>query len=219
MEVSTSILSVKPEEAVHTFYDIEVAKSDYFHIDVMDGKFVKPDTKLFMKESIQTIKNISNIPIDVHLMVENADFFVNEYLPYMPAYITVHYESFKSKNQLLKVIDKIKENGSKVGISIKPETEIEAIKEFLPIINLVLVMSVEPGYGGQKFKEETLYKIKKLNEYREEVNLDYYIEVDGGINLEIARKVETAGGDIIVVGSAIIESKDKKELMKKLKNI
>lgn len=217
MEISTSILSVTSENPVQTFYDIEVAKTDYFHIDVMDGKFVKQNTTAFMLESAQTIKHISNVPLDVHLMVEDVETYVEEYLPLNPAYITVHYESFKSKEEIRNVIQRIKEDGTKVGIAIKPGTKVEKIKEYLPYVNLVLVMTVEPGYGGQAFMEEQVCKIQKLKEYAQEHELDYYIEADGGINLETIAKVKEAGCDISVVGTAIISAEDKKETIRKLK--
>ena len=97
MEISTSILSVNKEKATKTFYNIEVAKTDYFHIDVMDGKFVENDTTEFMIESTQTINHISNVPLDIHLMVNNPDTFIEFFLPFHPSFITLHYESFKSK--------------------------------------------------------------------------------------------------------------------------
>lgn len=218
MEISTSILSVDKENPVQTFYDIEVAKADYFHIDVMDGKFVEQDTSKFMLESAQTIKHISNVPLDVHLMVEDVEAFVEEYLPLNPMYITIHYESFKDKQESNKIIKKIKQEDVKVGISIKPNTKVEEIKEYLQYINLVLVMTVEPGYGGQTFMQENVSKIKELKEYAESNSLDYYIEADGGINLDNISLIKEAGCDIAVVGTAIVNAEDKKDMIRKLKN-
>ena len=219
MEISTSILSIKEENPIQTFYDIEVAKTDYFHIDVMDGKFVKQDTSKLMLESAQSIKHISNVPLDVHFMVEDVENYIEEYLPLNPAYITVHYESFKDKIKIKDIINKIKEEGVKVGISIKPVTQVEEIKEFLPFVNLVLVMTVEPGYGGQTFMQENVSKIKELKEYAEANNFEYYIEADGGINLETINQVKDAGCDIAVVGTAIVSAEDKKEMIRKLKEM
>ncbi len=218
MEISTSILSVKKENAIQTFYNLEIAKTDYFHIDVMDGKFVAQDTSNLMLEYAQTIKHISNIPLDIHLMVENVENYLNEYLSLMPAYITIHYESFKNKTKLEETIRKIKQEGVKVGISIKPSTKVEEIKNYLHYLNLALVMTVEPGYGGQKFIEEMLPKIQELKLYSEKEELDYYIEVDGGINLDTIQKVRECGCDIAVVGSAIINSEDKKKMIQDLKS-
>lgn len=217
MEISTSILSVNKEEAVKTFYNIEVAKTDYFHIDVMDGKFVEKNTTEFMLESANTLKQITNVPLDVHLMVERVEDFLGEYLPLKPGFITMHYESFKSKENLKDIINKIKSEGVKVGISIKPETPIKKITEFLPYVNLVLIMTVEPGLGGQKLIPETVGKIKELYKYREVQNLDYYIEADGGINLETKKIIEEAGTDIAVCGTVIIKSDNMMETIKELK--
>ena len=213
MEISTSILSVNKEEAVQTFYNIETAKTDYFHIDVMDGKFVKQNTSEFMKESSQTIKHISNTPLDIHLMVENAKQFAEEYIPLNPEFITVHVESL----DIEEAMKLIKEAGIKVGISIKPETPVKEIKLLLPYVNLVLVMTVEPGLGGQKLIPETIVKIKELYEYREENKLDYYIEADGGINLDTVEAIKQAGADIVVCGTAIINAKNMSEVIKQLK--
>ncbi len=213
MEISTSILSADRENAIQTFYNIEVAKTDYFHIDVMDGKFVEKNTLEYMKESAQTIKHISNVPLDVHLMVENPIEHIDDYISLKPGFITIHAES----NGYVEAIKKIKESEIKAGISIKPHTDISQIIDVLPKVSLVLIMTVEPGLGGQKLIKETIDKIKKIYEYREENNLDYYIEADGGINLETIDIVKDAGVDIAVCGSAIINSNDMSETIKQLK--
>lgn len=217
MEISTSILSVEKEKATRTFYDIEVAKTDYFHIDVMDGKFVEKDTNCYMKEYSTIIKHISNLPLDIHLMVKKPKEFIEEYSVFEPQFITVHYESFNNKEDIFETINYIKEVGCRAGISIKPQTAITDILEFLPILSIVLVMTVEPGKGGQTLIPETLKKIDKLAKYREERNLDYFIEADGGINLDTIKDVANARCDIAVVGSAIINAENKVEIIKKLK--
>lgn len=217
MEISTSILSVEKENATRTFYDIEVAKTDYFHIDVMDGKFVEKDTSSCMKEYATTIKLISNLPLDVHLMVENQKEYIEEYSALEPKFITIHYESFKNNEEVQEAINYIKEMGLRAGLSIKPQTKVEDILDFLPFLSLVLVMTVEPGKGGQDLIPETLEKITELAKYREEKNLDYFIEADGGINLETIADVANAGCDIAVVGSAIINAENKAEIIQKLK--
>ena len=213
MEISTSILTVKKEDATQTFYNIEVAKTDYFHIDVMDGKFVEKNTLDFMRESAQTIKHISNTPLDIHLMVEDPEKHINDFIALNPGFITVHAESSKYKE----TINKIRQAGIKAGISLKPDTSIDKIKDILPFVNLVLVMTVEPGLGGQKIILETIEKVKKLFEYREKNDFNYYIEVDGGINLETIDIVKEAGADIAVCGSAIINSDNMLNTIKQLK--
>ena len=218
VEISTSILSVKKEDALGTFYNLEVAKTDYFHIDVMDGKFVKQDTTEVMQEYCNNIKQISNLPLDVHLMVEEVKSYVDAFIPYEPNIITFHLEACRDKEEVLNIIKYIKENNIKVGISIKPNTKVEEIFEFLPLVHLVLVMTVEPGYGGQKLIPETIDKVKALKAYISENNIDIDIEVDGGINLENKEILKQAGANIIVAGSSIINSKDFKETIEKFKN-
>ena len=218
VEISTSILSVK-EESIKKFYDLEVAHTDYFHIDVMDGKFVANNTSQLMNEYVNQIKQISNIPLDVHLMVSNVREYLDEYIPVNPNIITFHYEAVKNSEEIMSLINYIKENNIKVGLSVKPDTKIEEIYEFLPYIHMVLVMTVEPGKGGQKLIEETLNKIKQLKQYIQKNNIELDIEADGGINLETIKKVKEAGIDIAVVGSGIINTEDYKETIKQLKNI
>lgn len=217
VEVSTSILNVKKENAIATIYNLETAKTDYFHIDVMDGKFVEKDTTEIMQEYCNNIKQISNIPLDVHLMVEDVKSYIDSYIPFEPNIITFHIEACKEKREVLELIKYIKDNNIKVGISIKPNTKIEEVIEYLPLIHLVLVMTVEPGFGGQKLIPETINKVKQLNEYIEENNIDIDIEVDGGINLENKEKLKESGVNIIVAGSCIINSPDFKETINKIK--
>ena len=217
IEISTSVLSVDKENSIKTFYNLETAKTDYFHIDVMDGKFVENNTADLMLEYAENIKQISNLPLDVHFMVEDVDKFVEEYIPLSPSFITFHYEAVKDKAKLLQIINKIKENGIKCGLSIKPETKVEEIYEYLPYIHLVLIMTVKPGKGGQGLIPSTIEKIKQLRKYIEEQNIDIYIEADGGINLDTISEIKNAGVDIAVVGNAIIKSEDYKETIKQLK--
>lgn len=217
MEISTSILTVEKENATKIFYDLEVARTDYYHIDVMDGKFVEKNTEELMYEYANTIKQISNVPLDVHLMVENVKENIERYIPLEPSIITFHYEACNSKNEIKQIINLIKENNIKPAISIKPNTSIEEIEEFLPSLNMVLIMTVEPGKGGQKLIPETVEKVRNLRKYIEENNLETYIEVDGGVNKETVHLVKEAGADIAVAGSAIISAENFKEAIKELK--
>lgn len=217
VEISTSILSVEEKDCMKTFYDLETAKTDLFHIDVMDGKFVENDTSKKMLEYASNIKQMSNLPLDVHLMVEDAKSYIQEYLPLEPAYITVHKETFKTEEELKETIKYIKEYGVKVGVSIKPNTKVEEIYNILPYIHLVLVMTVEPGKGGQSLIETTISKIEELKQYRQEHDLDFYIEADGGINEQTVSLVKDAGVDIIVAGTAIIQADDYKKAIQALK--
>ena len=217
IEIATSILNVEKEKAIKTFYNLEAAKTDYFHIDVMDGKFVKDNTFDKMRTYSEQIKSISNIPLDVHLMVEDVKKYIEEFLPVFPCFITIHKEVFDSYEELFDIINFIKEHNVKVGVSIKPKTNIEELYPILDKVHLVLIMTVEPGKGGQKLIPETIDKIRKLCKYREENNLDFYIEADGGINLENIKELKNVGADIAVCGTAIINSNNYMETIDKLK--
>ena len=218
VEISTSLLSVEKEKIIKTIYNLETSSTDYFHIDVMDGKFVENNTTELMKEYANAIKQISNIPLDIHLMVENVKEFIDEYSGLEPNTITFHIEATKSKEEVMEYIRQIKEVGAKVGISVKPNTNIEEIYEFLPYIHTCLVMTVEPGLGGQKLIPETLDKVKKLKEYIESNNLEIDIEVDGGINSETIEMAKEAGANIFVVGSALVKAENYEEVIDELRN-
>lgn len=180
VEVSASILSVKGEKTIQTLYDLETAGINYFHIDVMDSKFVKNSTIDKMLEYCEYLNSISNLPLDVHLMVEDVKSYINSFLVFEPNIITFHLEAAKNEQEIMEWINYIKQNNTKVGIAIKPETKIEEIYKYLPYIHMVLVMTVEPGEGGQKLIESTISKIKELHTYIEENNLEVDIEADGG---------------------------------------
>ena len=217
VDISTSLLSVKKEKIIDTVYKLEDANTNYFHIDVMDGEFVENDTHDIMLEYCEYLNNITKIPLDIHLMVKDVKNFVDSYLIFNPNIITFHCEACKNKEEVMNLINYIKEKGRRVGISIKPETDVKEILEFLPYVHVVLVMTVEPGKGGQELILPTIEKIKELNSYREEHKLDYEIEADGGIKVENSEKIIDAGADILVAGTAIINSKDYAETIKKLK--
>lgn len=217
VEVSTSILNVKKGEESKTFFGLETGKTDYFHIDVMDGKFVEKDTYQKMLEYSAYIKRISNLPLDVHLMVKDIKSAIEDFISVEPNIITFHLEACKDKNEVKEIIKYIKENNSKVGIAIKPETKIEEVYEFFPYIHMCLIMTVEPGKGGQTYLSEMTDKIKELKDYIEKNNLEVDIEVDGGINLKTAPEVKKAGANILVAGTAILLASDYKVIIEELK--
>lgn len=217
VEISTSLLNVDPEKSIKTFYDLEVAHTNYFHIDVMDGKFVEDDTEYIMIKYSEYIKHISQIPLDVHLMVQDVKKYINEYLSLEPNTITFQMEAIRDKKEILDLINYIKTNGCKVGLAIKPKTKLEEIYEYLPYLHQVLIMTVEPGKGGQELIESTILKVKDLKDYIDKNNIDIDIEVDGGINTKNVEKLKKAGANIIVVGTAIINSKDYKKTINDLK--
>ena len=200
-----------------TFYDLETAHTDYFHIDVMDGKFVEADTTAKMEKYSEYLNHITLIPLDVHLMVENVKEYVDKFLVFKPNTITFQIEALKTKQEVIDIIKYIQSNNCKAGIAIKPNTKIEEITEYLPYLHQVTIMTVEPGKGGQKLIECTIDKIAELKKYIEENNLDIDIEADGGININNVEKVKQAGANIIVAGTAIIDSEDFKQIINELK--
>ena len=218
VEVSTSILSVKKGEESKTFFALEKAKTDYFHIDVMDGNFVEKDTYQKMLEYSSYIKRISNLPLDVHLMVNDIKKAVDDFIAVDPNIITFHLEACKNEEEVFENIKYIKENNCKVGISVKPNTNIEEVYKYLPYIHMCLVMTVEPGKGGQNYLSEMTKKVSRLKKYIDENNIEIDIEVDGGINLRTAEEVKKAGANILVAGTAILNAVDYKVIIDELKS-
>lgn len=217
VEISTSILSMEQGNEAETILALEKAKTDYFHIDVMDGKFVEKDTYNKMREYAEYIRRISNLPMDVHLMVEDVEKAIEDFSAVEPNIITFHLEACKNEEEVFKNIKLIKEANSKVGISVKPNTNIEEIYKYLPYIHMVLVMTVEPGKGGQTLLSDMLEKIKILKEHVDNNNLEIDIEADGGINLATHEKVKKAGANILVAGTAILKATDYKVIINELR--
>lgn len=217
MEIATSILNVKEAESIKTFYRLEIAHTDYFHIDVMDDNFVKNNTIELMERYADSLKNITNIPLDIHLMVKDIKKYVDEFASCMPRNITFHIEATENKEEAIQLIKYIKEQDCKVGIAVNPETDITEIYDLIPLVHNVMIMTVEPGKGGQTFITDMTKKIAKLKSYITDNNLDTEIEVDGGINLDNIQEVKNAGADIAVVGTFLINSKDYKDTINKLK--
>ena len=217
-QLCPSILSADFNRLGEQIQILEKQGVKWLHIDVMDGDFVKNDTTNIMREFCEYIKQITSIPLDIHLMVEDVKSYITSYLSFNPNIITFHLEACKDKNEVMDLIKYVKENNCKVGIAIKPNTSVEEIYEYLPYIHMCLIMTVEPGKGGQKLIPSTIEKIKKLNTYIVANNLELDIEADGGINVENVKKVAEAGTDIIVSGSAILNSENYKEYIKNLKN-
>ena len=208
MEISTSILNIDEKNVTEEFYKIEVAKTDYFHIDVMDGEFVKNNTIEKMKQYTDILNGITNTPIEIHLMVIDIKKYIDIFIPNNPKKIIFHAKALQDSKEILNIIKYLKENNIQVGLALNPEDEIEIIKEFLPYINQILVMTVVPGHGGQKLIEKCLIKAKKIKEYLDSENLETLIEVDGGVNLQNIKDVANSGVDIAVVGTAITNAVD-----------
>lgn len=217
IDISASVLNVEEENATHTFYNLETSKINYFHIDAMDGKFVENNNLDLMKDYSLTIKQISNLGLDVHLMVENPEDVLEDFFLYAPDIITFHIEATKTEERTKKLIELIKSEGIRVGIAINPDTSIDEIKPYLKYIHLVLVMTVVPGKGGQKLIPETLNKVNLLKEYVYQNNIDIDIEVDGGINDSTSKEAIEAGANMLVAGMYILKSENMSEAVKKLR--
>lgn len=217
VEIATSLLGVKEEDVIQTIYDLEVAGTNYFHIDVMDGVFVENENIEQMRKYTEYIKQIANTKIDVHLMVEDVENFIKAYIDMDVDYISFQIEACKNENEVLRLISYIKENNTKVGLAINPKTEIEKIYPFLPYIHKVIVMTVEAGKGGQDLIPETLDKVQKINIFAYQNGYDLDIEVDGGINDKNAQKTIDVGANILVSGSYIINSGNYKQAIDKIK--
>lgn len=212
--LAPSILAADFSNLTQQIRAVELGNADIIHCDIMDGKFVPNIT--FGPKIVSTVKKITKLPIDVHLMIENAESIIPEFISAGATYITVHQESIL---HLDKVINSLKEKGIKAGVSINPSTPVETLKHVFHLVDLILVMSVNPGFGGQTFIEFTLNKVKELKKIREKNKFLYQIEIDGGINTRNILKVKNAGCDIIVAGTAVFNSKDIMKETIKLKKI
>lgn len=191
----------------------KIKTADLIHLDIMDGHFV-PNISFGMDISKQ-ISNFPNIFFDIHLMISDPIKYIDKFIFKNTKYITIHSEIKNYKE----VITYLKSKNVKVGISLKPNTPVDNILDILDKIDLVLVMSVEPGFGGQKFIEQTYEKVSMLNDIRKNKNLNFLIEVDGGINFEIAKKLKLNGADSVVVGSFLFKQKNIKRAIDLFKKI
>lgn len=198
MLVSGSFLSneISPKDAIKMLNKTDM---DYLHVDIMDGKFV-PEKTFTIKE-VTEFSKYTNKSLDVHLMVKNPIKYIDDLSMLNTSYITFHYEAVKNHKE---IIDKIKNNGLKAGISIKPNTNIKEIEGLLDELDLILVMSVEPGKSGQAFMESVIYKLKILKKLKEEKGYKYIINIDGGINNETFTKVKDYV-DMVVSASYLLK--------------
>lgn len=218
MKIGPSILGVSDDKIVSVTNELLKAGCDFIHYDVMDGKFVTNTS--FSIDHFKFLKaNIDNKDVffDVHLMTFDLEKHIKEYAQAKANNITFHYEASK-KEDIIRYINLIKSYSIKAGLAINPSTSVKEIEEYLPYLDLVLVMSVVPGKGGQAFIDSSLDKISYLKEYKKKNNLNYLIEVDGGINDKTITKAQEAGCELFVVGSFIIKSSSYVEAMEKLRH-
>ena len=193
---------------------INDSEADWFHIDVMDGVFV-PNISFGMPV-LKSIANHAKKPLDVHLMIVEPERYIETFAALGSEILTVHYEA---SNHLHRTLQSIKSHGMKAGVALNPHTPVKLLKSIINDVDLICIMSVNPGFGGQNFIENTYNKIKELKYLRDKSSNNFLIEVDGGVNIENAKKLIEVGADILVAGSSVFKSEDPKKTIKKLKSI
>lgn len=209
--------SILAADFLHLERDIQMindSQADYVHVDVMDGVFV-PNIS-FGQNIIKMVNSVAKKPLDVHLMIVNPDQYIDSFIDAGADILSVHLEACP---HLHRTVTSIREKGIKSGVAINPHTSIHLLEDVLEDIDQVILMSVNPGFGGQKFIYQTLNKIKALKARIDERNLDVKIEIDGGVGLQNAEAILSAGADILVAGSSVFKSEDPKDTIVKLKAI
>ncbi len=207
--IAPSILSSDFANLESEIKKLEKNGADWIHVDVMDGHFVPNLT--IGAPVVKALRRVTNIPLDVHLMIENPEKYIKDFALAGSDIITFHYEA--SKNNVNEIIDLIRSYGKKVGLSIKPKTKVSEIEKYIKDVDLVLIMTVEPGFGGQKFMPDCAEKIKEIKN----ISTQVIVEVDGGINIETASYCKKLGVDALVAGNYIFSSDNIKEAIASLR--
>ena len=213
--VAVSTDPIKSYEEIVEYAKEMQDKADLLHCDVMDGKFVQ--SKTYDWAMVENLNQNTALMLDVHLMVDEPLQSIENYIKAGANIVTLHYEAFKKKEDLVKAINLVKSMKTLVGLSIKPETSFKEVRLFCYNLDLLLVMSVEPGKSGQKFLNNTFEKVKEIAKFRHDNNLNFKIEVDGGVNGDNAKQLREAGVDILVSGSYVFGATDRKKAIENLK--
>ena len=205
-KVAPSILSADFSKLGADVQEICEFGADYIHVDVMDGAFV-PNIS-FGAGVMKSLNNVATIPYDVHLMIEDPDRYIEDFVTPNTEFITVHQEACR---HLDRTIQHIHSTGVKAGVALNPATPIVMVEDVLDKVDMILIMSVNPGFGGQKFIPRALDKIRRLDEIRKANGYDFVIDVDGGVNLQNCEELKSVGTDILVAGSAVFKAESRKE--------
>ena len=209
--ISPSILSADFANLERDIHDIEKNGADWVHVDVMDGIFV-PNITIGIPV-VAAIRKITDLPLDVHLMIDRPIRYVEDFVKAGADFVTIHIEADQPQNTL-EALDKIHALGCKAGIVLKPKTPAEAAIPYLEKCDMILVMTVEPGFGGQKFMEDMMPKVKQLREWMDDINPDCLIEVDGGVDSNTHTICKENGAEVLVAGSAYFRAADKAAFVK-----
>ncbi|MBX3008188.1 MAG: ribulose-phosphate 3-epimerase [Melioribacteraceae bacterium] len=212
--IAPSILSADFSNLSQQIRAAELGSADIIHCDIMDGHFVPNIT--FGPLVVSAVKKITKLPLDVHLMIENSEKYLESFVEAGASYLTIHQEA---NVHLDRSLNHIRELGAKPGVSINPATPISTIEEVLEIVDLILVMTVNPGFGGQKFIESTLRKVEKLAELKSKHGYNYLIEVDGGVSKDNIQKISNAGVNIFVAGNSVFAQDNITAAVLELKNL
>ena len=211
-KIAPSILSADFAHLADEIQKVEEAGADIIHVDVMDGHFVPNLT--IGPLIVASIRKITRLPLDVHLMMTNPDAYIPEFVKAGSDYLTVHVETCP---HLHRTIQSIKESGVKAGVTLNPSTSLSLIAPILPFADLLLIMSVNPGFGGQTFIPQVLEKVREARRMIDQMGVSVELEVDGGLKVENVKEIATAGADIFVAGSSIFHSKDYKKTLEMMR--